>query len=163
MVFVPDQPFKPAWLGLDGTVPRAVPMDALVSVFDEVVPGAVLQRLLLTVAFVAGGLGVAALARRLHAAGQVAGVVVYLWNPWIHDRLAIGQWPTVLAYGLLPWLVLAAARARDGIARGWAGTALALVLVSACAPSMGAVAALVAVVVVAYSRDWRRILGVVAL
>ena len=163
MVFVPDQPYKVAWLGLDGSVPRAVPMDALVSLFDEVVPGAVLQRLLLTAAFVAGGLGVARLTSRLRAGGQVAAVVVYLWNPWVHERLAIGQWPTVLAYGLLPWLVLAAARLRDGRDGGWSGTALLLVLVSACAPSMGLVATLVAVVVVSFSREWRRILGVLGL
>ena len=39
MVFVPDQPWKGAWLGLDGSVPRAVPSDALVSLATQVVPG----------------------------------------------------------------------------------------------------------------------------
>ena len=39
MVFVPEQPWKDAWLGLDGTLPRAVPMDAIVSVLTQVLPG----------------------------------------------------------------------------------------------------------------------------
>ena len=76
MVFTPDQPWKPAWLGLDGSVPRAVPMDALISIVDEVLPGALIQRLLLVAAFAAGGLGIGRLAQRYGNAGQVAAVVV---------------------------------------------------------------------------------------
>jgi hypothetical protein len=163
MVFTPDQPWKRAWLGLDGSVPRAVPMDALVSLADEVLPGAVLQRLLLTAAFILGGLGVARLAGRFHSFGQVAAVVVYLWSPWVHERLAIGQWVTVLAYGLLPWLVLAAARAREGRPAGWPATALLLVLIGACAPSMGLLGALVGLAVVATGKEPRRILGLLGL
>ena len=163
MVFTPDQPWKSTWLGLDGTAPRAVPMDALVSVADDVLPGAVVQRLLLTVAFLAGGLGIARLTARFRTAGQVAAVVVYLWNPWVYERLAIGQWATVLGYGLLPWLVLAAARARDGRAAGWSAVTLLLVLSGVCAPSVGLVAALVGLVVVAPTRRLRTILGFLGL
>lgn len=163
MVFTPDQPWKLAWLGLDGSVPRAVPMDALVALADEVLPGALLQRLLLTAAFVAGGLGVERLTRRLHAVGQVAAVVVYLWNPWVHERLAIGQWPTVLGYGILPWLVLAAARARDGRGGGWPATMLLLAASAACAPSTGLTAALVGVAVVAAGASGRRVLATLGL
>jgi hypothetical protein len=163
MVFVPDQPWKPAGLGLDGSVPRAVPMDAIVSLLDEVVPGAVLQRLFLTVALVAGGFGIARLARGFHVLGQVAAVLVYLWNPWVHERLAIGQWPAVLAYGLLPWLVASAARAREGAPGGWSATYLLLALTGACAPSMGLIGTFVAVAVVIAGRSWSRGVAVVGL
>lgn len=163
MVFAPDQPWKRAWLGLDGSVPRAVPMDALVSLADEVVPGALLQRLLLTAAFAAGGLGIARLSARCHWLGQVAAVVVYLWNPWVEERLAIGQWPTVLGYGLLPWVVGAAARAREGGSGGWAATALLLVLSGVCAPSTGLVAAAVALAVIVPGRRPRQLLAVVGI
>ena len=44
MVFVPRMPWKDAWLGLDGSVGRAVPVDALVSVATSVVPGDLLQK-----------------------------------------------------------------------------------------------------------------------
>lgn len=47
MVFVPDQPWKDAWTGGDGGVPRAVPSDAWVALLDSVIPGALLQRLVL--------------------------------------------------------------------------------------------------------------------
>ena len=55
MVFVPEQPWKAAWLGLDGALPRAVPMDALVSVVTQVLPGELVQRALLVGAFLLGG------------------------------------------------------------------------------------------------------------
>jgi hypothetical protein len=158
MVFTPDQPFKAGWLGLDGSVPRAVPMDALVSIVDNVLPGSVLQRLLLIVAFAAGGLGIARLARWASAPAQVAAVIVYLWNPWVYERLAIGQWPTVLGYGLLPWLVLAAVRVRDGRAQGWPAVTVLLLATAVCAPSVGLVGVLVAVCVVA-AGGARRVLA----
>jgi hypothetical protein len=160
MVFTPDQPWKPAWLGLDGSVPRAVPMDALVSLADEVLPGALLQRVLLAAAFLLGGFGIGRLARSFGPAAQVAAVVVYLWNPWVYERLAIGQWATMLGYGLLPWLVLAAVRARDDRAGGWPATALLLVLTGICAPSVGLIGALVGLAVVATVRSWVRIAAV---
>src|SRR4051812_33994876 len=52
MVFVPDQPWKGAWLGLDGRVPRFVPGDALLSAATTVLPGAVVQRVVLLLIFV---------------------------------------------------------------------------------------------------------------
>lgn len=163
MVFVPDQPWKPAWLGLDGSVPRAVPMDALVALADEVLPGAVLQRLLLAGALLLGGLGIARLAGRFAALSQVAAVVVYLWNPWVYERLEIGQWPTVLGYGLLPWLVLAAIRVRDRSAGGWPRLGLVLVASAVCAPSVGLLAVAVALVVVLVGPDRPRGWGVLGL
>ena len=46
-------------------LPRAVPMDALVSVISQAIPGWLLQRLLLVGAFLAGGYGIARLVRAL--------------------------------------------------------------------------------------------------
>lgn len=163
MVFVPDQPWKPAWLGLTGGVPRAVPMDALISLVDEAIPGALLQRVLLVAAFLLGGFGIARLAGRFGAPAQAAAVIVYLWNPWVLERLSIGQWPMVLGYGLLPWVVLASVRLRDARPGGWPDTLLVLILSAICAPSFGLIGALVSVVVVLGARSWRRTLGVFGL
>ena len=129
MVFVPQQPWKDAWLGLDGSVPRAVPMDALVSVATQVVPGGWLQKILLLASFVAAGTGISRLVR--HVVGEsswavVAAVAAYLWNPWVVERLSIGQWATVTGYALLPWVVLAAWRVRDGATR-WPALLVTLV------------------------------------
>ena len=117
MVFVPHQPWKDAWLGLDGSVPRAVPMDALVSLATYVVPGGLLQKVVLLASFVVGGTGIGAARRRGWSArrpwGVAAATTFFLWNPWVVERLSIGQWATVAGYALLPWVVLAARRLRD--------------------------------------------------
>ncbi|HWJ11627.1 MAG TPA: hypothetical protein VNS46_19765, partial [Nocardioides sp.] len=112
MVFVPDQPWKPAWLGLDGALPRAVPMDALVSLASSVVPGALVQKALLLGGFLAGGLGVARLVRDHAWFARAAAITLFCWNPWVHERLLIGQWAILLGYLLLPWVALAAQRLR---------------------------------------------------
>ncbi len=47
MVFVPDQPWKAGWLGLDGRVPRFVPGDAFVWLLGVALPGDLVQKLVL--------------------------------------------------------------------------------------------------------------------
>ncbi|QSR31010.1 hypothetical protein CFI00_10985 [Nocardioides sp. S5] len=160
MVFVPQQPWKGAWLGLDGSVPRAVPMDALVSVATQVVPGGWLQKIVLLASFVVAGTGIGRLVRRLVGGSSwavVAAVAAYLWNPWVVERLSIGQWATVTGYALLPWVVLAAWRGRDDTTR-WPALLVTLVLSAVCSPSSGLTAALVAVAVVV--TRWRAVLVV---
>ena len=77
MVFVPDQPWKSAWLGLDGALPRAVPMDALVSLATYVVPGALVQKALLVGGFLAGGLGAGRLVREQAWFARAAAITLF--------------------------------------------------------------------------------------
>lgn len=154
MVFVPHQPWKPAWLGLDGALPRAVPMDALVSVATQVVPGSWVQRALLVGGFVLGGLGVARVVRDHAWYARAAAITLLLWNPWVYERLLIGQWAILLGYLVLPWVVLAARRVRDDPRRGWAQAAVAVGVAAVCSPSSG-VMAVVALAVLAVTRDRR--------
>lgn len=156
MVFVPDQPWKDAWLGLDGGVPRAVPMDAVVWFLDVLLPGDLVQKGLLGGSLLVGGLGAARLART--GWGRAAATTTFLWNPWVAERLAIGQWATVAGYALLPWLLRSSVRLRDGVPRGWSDTAVLLVLSAVCAPSMGLVAAALAVAVLLGRPRPRRLL-----
>lgn len=121
MTFVPQQPWKDAWLGLDGSAPRAVPADAVVSVLTQVVPGDLLQKVVLVGTLLLAGLGMSRLvAAILRASGRpestaaLAAGVFYLWNPFVHERLAIGHWGLLLGYAALPWIVLAAAAVRRG-------------------------------------------------
>lgn len=152
MVFVPHQPWKAAWWGGDGALPRAVPMDALVSIVTQLLPGWVLQRVLLLGAFLAGGLGIARLVRALRpdaGLAVVAAVTVYLWNPWVHDHLAMGQWAILAGYLLLPYAALAAHRVRaDGVRAGAPGLVLALTAAAVCSPASGVMAVLTALVLV---------------
>lgn len=61
MVFVPDEPFSSALLGLKGGPARAVPSDAAIAVVSRVLPADILQKLILLLIFVAACAGAAAL------------------------------------------------------------------------------------------------------
>jgi hypothetical protein len=162
MVFVPRQPSKDAWLGLDGTIPRAVPMDAVVSVLTHVVPGEVVQRVFLVGAFLAGGLGAGRLVARHGTAARLAAITLMLWNPWVYERLLMGQWAILAGYLLLPWVALAAYRMRRDTRLGAPAVAVVLVLSAVCSPSSGVMAALV-VVVLAWRRELAHLAVVVGL
>jgi hypothetical protein len=120
MVFVPRMPFSAALIGLTGGPPRAVPSDAVVAVLSRAIPADILQKLILLLIFVLACAGAAALldsgwaaARRISRPGaggaplaaRLAAGVFYAWNPYLAERLLIGQWAMLLGYAALPWLI----------------------------------------------------------
>ncbi|WP_051548564.1 hypothetical protein [Nocardioides sp. URHA0032] len=111
MVWVPDLALRTDFLGLGSALPRAVPSDAVVAVLDEVLPGMLLQKVVLLGALVIGGLGAARLAGRSTVA-RLAAVSVYVWSPYVVERLWIGHWPLLLCWAVLPWLVAEGIRLR---------------------------------------------------
>jgi hypothetical protein len=127
MVFVPRLAFTPAVWGTDGAVPRAVPSDFVVAVLSTVLPGELVQRLLLVVVFPLAGAGLGLLLRRWGPLPVAVAVVTYLWNPWVYERLVLGHWPFLLGHAVLPWVVVAADRVRQGSRGGLAGLACWLV------------------------------------
>ncbi|MQW76409.1 hypothetical protein GHK92_11020 [Nocardioides sp. dk4132] len=149
MVFVPEQPWKDAWLGLDGQLPRAVPMDALMSALTAVVPGDLVQKAVLLGVFLAGALGAGRLVAGHAWYARAAAITLFVWNPWVHERLLMGQWAILAGYLLLPWVAHAALRARRDLRDGMPPLAVALVLSAVCSPSSGLMAVLVAVVLAA--------------
>ncbi|MCW2847570.1 MAG: hypothetical protein JWR90_1544 [Marmoricola sp.] len=163
MVFVPAQPWKGAWLGLDGRVPRFVPGDAFLSSAGMVLPGDLVQKLVLLVALAVGGVGAGRLTAPSSAPSRVAGIALFLWNPWVYERLAIGQWGVVVGYLLLPWTVLAAERRRDGHAGAWSALALLLGVSAVFSPASGLVALATAVAVVAVGGGRRAVGATVGL
>jgi hypothetical protein len=114
MVFVPDPPFSSALLGLTGGPARPVPSDAVVAVAALIIPADVLQKLILLAIFVLACSGAAALladcwrarlgARPPLLACLSAGVF-YAWNPYVAERLVMGQWAILLGYAGLPWVL----------------------------------------------------------
>lgn len=116
MVWVPNLSLRPDALGLGTQLPRAVPSDAVVAVLDQVVPGALLQKMVLLGGLVAGGTGAAALVCGLSWAGRAAALTFYEWSPFVAERLVLGHWPLLLTWAVLPWLVVTA-RSEDGRAR----------------------------------------------
>ena len=137
MVFVPRMPFSAGLLGLTGGPPRAVPSDAVVAVASLAVPAAILQKAILLLIFVLACSGAAALLASGWAATTVKGAdeagkgrwvgggaplparlaagVGYAWNPFVAERLLIGQWALLLGYAGLPWVIRLLVTGRERI------------------------------------------------
>src|SRR4051794_41854522 len=114
MVWVPDLSLRPDFLGLGSAIPRAVPSDAVVSVLDAVVPGMLLQKLVLVGGLFLGGIGAARLTPEDSLVGKLVAVTVFEWKAFVAGRLPIGDWPILLGYLGLPWLGLARRRGTPG-------------------------------------------------
>ena len=124
MVFVPREPFSAALPGL--APPRAVPSDLVVATVSRVLPADIVQKVVLLAIFVLACSGAAALLDREPLLARLAAGVFYAWNPYVAERLIIGQWALLLGYAALPW-VLRAVLAPDLVSRrGAARLALAL-------------------------------------
>jgi hypothetical protein len=107
MVIVPRQPFTAAMAGLTGGPPRAVPSDAVVAVASRVLPADIVQKLILLSVFMLACSGAAALLAREPWFARLAAGVFYAWNPFVAERLIIGQWALLLGYAGLPWALRA--------------------------------------------------------
>jgi hypothetical protein len=163
MVFVPREPFAAAMPGL--APPRAVPSDLVIASASRVMPADIAQKLVLLAIFVLGCAGVAALLDREPLLARLAGGVFYVWNPYVGERLIIGQWALLLGYAGLPWVlrvVVSPDQAPDKAPWRWTGR-LCLSLIPAVIGGFAAMAitALVLVPVALFTRSARR--GVIAL
>jgi hypothetical protein len=154
MVFVPRMPFSAALPGLDP--PRAVPSDLVIAVASRIVPGDIVQKLVLLAIFVLACAGTAALLDREPLLARLAGGVFYAWNPYVGERLIIGQWALLLGYAGLPW-VLRAIISPNGPGCRWTAR-LCLSLVPAVIGGFAAMAitALVLVPAALFTRSARR-------
>ncbi len=149
MVWVPDLALRADTLGLGTGLPRAVPSDAVVAVLDELVPGMLLQKLVLLGALTAAGIG----AQRLVGGStlpRLVAVSAYLWNPFVGERLWIGHWPLIVGYAALPWVAVSAARVRRGTGSGRA--LIWLLPLGSLTPQAGLMTGLLAL---ACGVDWR--------
>ena len=105
MLFVPREPFAAALPGL--APPRAVPSDLVAAAASRVLPADVVQKLVLLAIFVLACSGAAALLDREPRPARLAAGVFYAWNPYVAERLIIGQWALLLGYAGLPWVLRA--------------------------------------------------------
>ncbi len=105
MVFVPREPFSAALPGL--APPRAVPSDLVIAAASRVLPADIAQKAVLLSIFVLACSGVAALLDREPLLARLAAGAFYAWNPYVGERLIIGQWALLLGYAGLPWVLRA--------------------------------------------------------
>jgi hypothetical protein len=167
MLFVPREPFAAALPGL--APPRAVPSDLVVAAVSRVLPADIVQKLILLAIFVLACSGAAALLNREPLLARLAAGVFYAWNPYVAERLIIGQWALLLGYAGLPWVLRAVLPRGDdppGSPRSWGEASpprppwarLVLALLPAIIGGFAAMAisALVAVPAALLSRSARR-------
>ena len=144
LVFTPRQDLLPAALGLGGSLPRAVPQDAVVAILESVVPGQLLEKLVLLAIPLVTGLGMLRLLRAASPGAQVVAATLAIWNPFMAERLVIGHWGLLLAYAITPWAIASAIDVR----RGLPGASLRLILqvaVAGLTPTGGLLAVCLAV------------------
>lgn len=111
MVWVPRLAMRADFLGFGTALPRAVPSDAVVAALNALLPGMLLQKLALVGALLGAAIGSLRLVGPSLAARMVVPALV-IWNPFVVERLWLGQWTILLGYAALPWLAEAAIRAR---------------------------------------------------
>jgi len=159
MSFVPRQTLLPEALGLGTGMPRAVPADALVALATGIVPGDIVQKLVLCGLVFAGALGAARLVPSQSTLTGSVAAVAYTWNAFLAERLLIGQWGLLVGYAALPWVAAVSLRLRErpGV-RQWAGLVVAS-LPAVITPTGGLLAAGVALA----AAGWRRAPGVLGI
>ena len=104
-VTVPDPVFGANTLGAGGA-PRAVPLDAVVAALSTVLPSSLVARLLLVAPLLLVGAGMTVLLRRYGPVATSVGAGLAIANPYVSERLLLGQSPSLLGYAMIPWLVV---------------------------------------------------------
>jgi hypothetical protein len=154
MVAVPHQPLTALVLGTDGSVPRAVPNDLVVVLASHLLPGDVVQKILLLAVFGLGGWGIGRLlARPLPA---VVATCVFLWNAYVLERLVIGHWAFLLGYAALPWVLDFARGVRESRRGALARLGLTLAVTGLAGSTALVLAGGLALVVLAWPSGVRR-------
>ena len=162
MVFTPRQSLGPDSLGVGSALPRAVPVDAITAALETMVTGQVVEKVALVAVLLAAGLGAGLLVPSRSTLLRCAAATLYLWNPYVAERLFIGHWSLLVAYAALPWLVREILRLRAGNTRSWAPVVL-LLAVAAITPGGGLIAAVTALPVLAWPGTPGRLGDVVRL
>jgi hypothetical protein len=114
----PDPRWTPFVLGQDTPAPRVVPSDAAGVLLGHLLTGAGAEKTVLFTVLMLAAVGAVALLRWFSplasAPACCAAVVMTLWNPFVAERLVIGQWTILMGYAVLPWASRAALRLRSG-------------------------------------------------
>ncbi|WP_173529882.1 hypothetical protein [Nonomuraea antri] len=164
MVFVPEPAFSRFTFGLAGGAARVVPSDAVVTALAQVLPAELVQKLILLAIFVLGCSGAALLVPSQALGPRLVAGAFYVWNPYVAERLLIGQWALLLGYAGLPWVVRAVCARRwpflamlPAAVGGFAAmtvSAITAVPLALFGPGRWAAFARVAVVVGLFSLPW---------
>jgi hypothetical protein len=146
MVFTPRHPWSLDAVGLGDAAPRAVPLDAVLAAATSVLDGAVIFRFAVAGVLLLAGAGahrlLADLLPDVPPVARCVAAVAAVWNPYVVERLALGQWALLAGYAALFWVLPAVRR------RAWPAV-IAWTWLGSLTPTGGAALVLVAVAAVA--------------
>ncbi len=176
MVFVPSPAITTADIGGAGELARAVPSDLAVALAARILPAELVQKLILLAIFVLACSGAAALlASRWSKEGDkspppliatLAAGVCYAWNPFVAERLIMGQWALLLGYAGLGWVLRELSRPGGLVRPGRLAAALLPALIGGfAAMSITALAAVPVIVAAGRGLDragWMRRIAISA-
>jgi len=158
MVFVPSPGFNATMFGLTGTLPRAVPSDAVATTLALALRADLVQKCILLAIFVLACAGAARLLAGEPWLARLAAGVLYAWNPFVAERLLIGQWTLLLGYAGLPWVLVVLTRPPARLARTSRRLLVALLPAAIGGFAAMSISALVAIPAAALQRGtgrWR--------
>jgi hypothetical protein len=166
MVFVPRQRLSWSLVAPADALPRAVPVDAVVALFNLVLPGAVLERIAVAGLVYAAALGAARLVPTDRTPPRIVAAVGYVWSAYLAERLLLGQWVLLCCYAALPWIVSACIDINRGRRSGLAALVLAAAAAS-LSPTGGLIATATTATLLIGGRatrtSWSAVLAVAAL
>ncbi|NQU37356.1 MAG: hypothetical protein HQ526_07135 [Actinobacteria bacterium] len=137
MVFTPQQSLLPWMFGIDSGLPRAVPQDPFIGLIAGPIPGEIVQKIVLFGALILAGTGANRVLRTKPLAVRLAAISLVLWNPFVAERLVIGHWALLLAYGAAPWVLVQVVATRRG--QRSASTRLVATVALGCLVPSGAI------------------------
>jgi hypothetical protein len=146
LVFTPRHPWNLDAIGMGTAQPRAVPLDGVLALATSLVDGAVVFRIAVAGVLLLAGAGAHRLLPDLPPAVRCVAAVAAVWNPYVVERLALGQWALLAGYAALWWLLPAVRRALNGEPRAWPAV-VGWLWLGSLTPSGGAALVLVALCV----------------
>jgi hypothetical protein len=107
LAFTPREPWNRDAIGMGSSLPRAVPLDGVLAAATSVVDGAVVFRIAVAGVLLLAGLGshrlLGSLLPDAPTSARCLAALVAVWNPFVVERLALGQWALLAAYAALFW------------------------------------------------------------
>lgn len=167
MAWSPIPRWTPFVRGLDTPAPRAVPSDAVAVLVGKLLGASLAQHVILLAILIGLALGVVALLVELlpdvGTLSRCAAAVAAVWNPFVSERLAVGQWAVLLGLAVLPWALRAALRV---VAAKPSGYAVMLAIVCAAVGGVNSLlvvsVSVLLVLVAGMAREWSARVGRVA-
>lgn len=152
LVFTQHPPLRPESFGVGTAAPRAVPLDAVVAALSALVGGDLLGRAAVLAGLLLAGAGAHRAVRSLLAVPRALAAGLAIWNPFVLERLALGQWALLLAYAALFPIVASSPSVREGRRSVW--TLGPLVALAALTPTGGLMAGAVVVALTVVRGRW---------